>query len=63
MLYVCSDPKFGTGHNFLFSGKWYFGQKYMILTYHLESPLSKNHKIDVTKLKLWPFKGALIVHR
>ena len=71
---VCLNPKFETGHNFLFSekygGPWYFVKKQAKQTFDfnisLERPLSKlseNHKINFigpTELKLWPFNDACL---
>ncbi len=33
---VCSNPKFETGHNFLFSGKYHVKNRLFILTRHLK---------------------------
>ncbi len=63
---VCSNPKLGTGHNFLFSGNGglIFCQKQIFNTSseRPSSKLSENHKINIfrpTELKLWPFKKML----
>ncbi len=67
---VCSNPKFGMGYNFLFSGKdhglWYFinqnkSEDFNTSSERPPSKFSENHKINVigpTELKLWPFKHA-----
>ncbi len=70
---VCSNLKFGTGHNFPFSAIGYlllpivFCQKQakyvlLILTHHLKRlslSFQKIIKFGQTELKLWPFKYAL----
>ncbi len=57
---VCSILKFGMGHNFQFSGK-YFCQKQaeFELTRNLKGLSLNFYKIRLTELKLWPFKYAL----
>ncbi len=69
---VCSNPKFGTGHNIPFLEKDHgilskeAQKRLLIFNTSSERPISKlseNHKINVigpTELKLWPFKDALL---
>ncbi len=50
---VCSNPKFGTGHNFSFSEKrpWAIHVYLLILRHHLNELIVSVQKI--MKLKLW----------
>ena len=68
---VCENPKFGTGHNFLFSGKdhglYIIQAENRLFNTSYERPLSLsklsgNHQINVIgpmELKLWPLKDAV----
>ncbi len=58
---VCSNPKFGTDHNFLISGKTMLSKRGPKYTLDYLNSLSVSvHKINVigpTELKFWLFKG------